>query len=560
MKKIISIVMAVVMMMTVMSTAVSVSAASASTAIPGTNISYTLQNGTLTVNGEGEIPNYTNTQNAPWGSYNIKNTISRIIIGSGITAIGNYAFSNLDNLTTVMLFAEGRLKRIGDYAFFYDCSLMSIDIPKSVQTVGEHSFYHCEKLSDIKTDASASFATYAFAHCDMIGSVNAPNAKYFGKYCFTDSSNLSTFNAPKATLGERVFGFDSNVKNVTCGSLENYALSNAKKITKLGLKNAKFIGQYALYGCTGLKRISSDATSVGNFAFEDCILLKTVSLPKATTIGISAFAYLPELTNVALGKVKNIKEHAFNRCYKLKKVSGCNNIVTVGASAFYGCEKMTGSFGAKNIISVGSCAFYGCKSLKSTFSFKKVKKIESYAFLACSNIKTNTLGSKLKSLGSDAFSGCSKITSIYVPSTCKDVGYTPFSTVKNFKRTSSSYFEYKYDSANPKIKVVCDKNSAMYKFVKARSWYKYKLGIAVKSVKLNATKLTLKKGRTFKLKAYLSPKNASNKSILLKTSNKKVATIASNGVIKGIKKGKCKITVTAKDGSRKSKSVAVTVK
>lgn len=71
MKKIISIVMAVVMMMTVMSTVVSVSAASASTAIPGTNISWNItSNGTLTFSGTGDIPNYSSFGDAPWASYN----------------------------------------------------------------------------------------------------------------------------------------------------------------------------------------------------------------------------------------------------------------------------------------------------------------------------------------------------------------------------------------------------------------------------------------------------------------------------------------------------------
>ena len=50
------------------------------------------------------------------------------------------------------------------------------------------------------------------------------------------------------------------------------------------------------------------------------------------------------------------------------------------------------------------------------------------------------------------------------------------------------------------------------------------------------------------------------KKVTVRSSNTKIATINSKGVIKGIKKGKCKITVTARDGSQKSKTVIVTVK
>lgn len=63
-----------------------------------------------------------------------------------------------------------------------------------------------------------------------------------------------------------------------------------------------------------------------------------------------------------------------------------------------------------------------------------------------------------------------------------------------------------------------------------------------KKIKLNRRKLTLKKGKTFKLKVTLTPKNSQDK-IIYKTSNKKVAKVSKSGKIKAIKKGKTNITV-----------------
>lgn len=82
----------------------------------------------------------------------------------------------------------------------------------------------------------------------------------------------------------------------------------------------------------------------------------------------------------------------------------------------------------------------------------------------------------------------------------------------------------------------------------------------VTSIKLNAAKKTIYNGKAFTLKATVNPKNAANKAVTYKTSNKKIATVTAKGVVKGIKPGKATITVTAKDGSKKSAKCIVTVK
>ena len=63
-----------------------------------------------------------------------------------------------------------------------------------------------------------------------------------------------------------------------------------------------------------------------------------------------------------------------------------------------------------------------------------------------------------------------------------------------------------------------------------------------KKIKLNRTKLTLKKGKTFRLKVTLTPINSRDR-ITYVTSNKKVVKVYRNGRIKALKKGKAKITV-----------------
>lgn len=82
----------------------------------------------------------------------------------------------------------------------------------------------------------------------------------------------------------------------------------------------------------------------------------------------------------------------------------------------------------------------------------------------------------------------------------------------------------------------------------------------VTSIKLNAAKKTIYNGKSFTLKATVNPKNAANKAVTYKSSNRKIATVTSKGVVKGIKPGRVVITVTAKDGSKKVAKCTVTVK
>ena len=68
------------------------------------------------------------------------------------------------------------------------------------------------------------------------------------------------------------------------------------------------------------------------------------------------------------------------------------------------------------------------------------------------------------------------------------------------------------------------------------------------------------KNKTIKFAVTVVPSNANNKGLTYSSSNKKVATVNSKGVVKGIKAGTVTITAKAKDGSRKVVKLTVKVK
>ena len=86
-----------------------------------------------------------------------------------------------------------------------------------------------------------------------------------------------------------------------------------------------------------------------------------------------------------------------------------------------------------------------------------------------------------------------------------------------------------------------------------------KYGVA-KAVKVNKTKATIKKGKTFKIKASEIKKDKKirrHRAICYESSNTKIATVNSKGKVKGVKKGKCTIYVYAQNGVYKTVNIKV---
>ena len=83
---------------------------------------------------------------------------------------------------------------------------------------------------------------------------------------------------------------------------------------------------------------------------------------------------------------------------------------------------------------------------------------------------------------------------------------------------------------------------------------------AVKKVKLIAKTKKIKVKKSTTIKAVLSPSKGISKEVSWTSSNPKIATVNAKGKVTGIKKGKVKITATAKDGSGRKAKITIQVK
>ena len=84
--------------------------------------------------------------------------------------------------------------------------------------------------------------------------------------------------------------------------------------------------------------------------------------------------------------------------------------------------------------------------------------------------------------------------------------------------------------------------------------------VKVSKVTLNKTSASMIKGDNLTLKATVTPTNATNKAVVWKSSNTKVATVSSTGKVTAKAAGTVAITCTAKDGSGKKATCRITVR
>ncbi|MDO4337052.1 MAG: penicillin-binding Tp47 domain C-containing protein [Eubacteriales bacterium] len=139
--------------------------------------------------------------------------------------------------------------------------------------------------------------------------------------------------------------------------------------------------------------------------------------------------------------------------------------------------------------------------------------------------------------------------------------YTKGTTTVTLKLTKNVSGKITYSTSNKKVATVSSKGVVTAKktgtvTITAKSGnYKATCKITVKnpSLKLAKTSASVKKGKTVTVKATATPAGK----VTYKTANKKIATVTSKGVVKGISRGKTTITVTCNGVSKK---FTVTVK
>ena len=176
-------------------------------------------------------------------------------------------------------------------------------------------------------------------------------------------------------------------------------------------------------------------TSIGDYAFNQCRSLTSVTIPNSvTSIGGAAFCLCTSLTSVDIpNSVTSIGRSAFSDCYGLTSVTIPNSVTSIEYNAFTRCNLLTSVTIGNSVTSIGHEAFYNCSSLTSVTIGNSVTSIGFYAFTYCSSLTSVTIPNSVTSIGVSAFFGCSALTSVTIGSGTSDIYYNAFAKCKNLK-------------------------------------------------------------------------------------------------------------------------------
>ena len=129
---------------------------------------FTSSDGTLTISGTGNMPDYESGSDVPW--YSRRGEIKKVVIENGVKNIGNKAFRDCVKLTSVEI--PSSVTSIGDDAFSGCYNLTSVEIPNFVTSIGNWAFEDCPLITSIEIPSSVtSIGDMAFNKCYRLNSV-----------------------------------------------------------------------------------------------------------------------------------------------------------------------------------------------------------------------------------------------------------------------------------------------------------------------------------------------------------------------------------------------------
>lgn len=276
----------------------------------------------------------------------VDRTISQAIDSMGsISTIGPYAFAYCDQLTVASFPSVTNIESfafvschelssvympsvtsVGGSAFQRCSKLLSVDFPK-LSYVAPYAFFSCSGLSTVRFSELSSIASSIFASCSSLTSVDIPNAQYIGSYAFARCPNLRYVDFPKLSdMGGNAFASCGIQEAVfpLLSSVPQYAFDNCSLMKSAILENATGVGWGTFRSCWSLVSVSLPvAHTLGSSAFTNCNKLKTIVLPDAVYIYNYAFLKNESLSTVILGYNNYgtasgfLSTYAFSGCYRL---------------------------------------------------------------------------------------------------------------------------------------------------------------------------------------------------------------------------------------------------
>ena len=466
------------------------------------------------------------------------NSLTEVKLGTAAPSFNSNPFNDSAELKSFSVSADNKLYTAADGVLYSKDKTKllaypmnkgtSFTVPSNVRIIGNSAFRCSKNLESVKiSEGVTEIQNGAFAYCNKLAEINFPSTIDTIGDSMVFEQNKWMDELPDGLFYIGKFAY-------------KYVGKCPEKVTvKSGTEE---INSYCFYNQSTLKQISlpDSLKTIGNDAFSETGLTSVKIPDSVTKLGSSAFYQCEDLESITLSRsLKTVDSFAVSWNDKLKKLvipDGVelldefalfalpNTLVYVPASvttikyAAVGCYNPDG----KAVINVPN---YRVKGFKDS-------KIEAYCE-SCGFTFEEITNDDNPYLPPTTVTLKSNKASLYISGTCGIKA-----TVENpVGKTTYTCSDTKVAKVSSTGTVRAIKAGKAYITVSNNGVSK-RFAVTVKSPKLNKTKITLKKNKTFALKITGKVGNAT-----FKTSNKKVAKVSSKGSVRAIKKGKARITV-----------------
>ena len=248
-----------------------------------------------------------------------------VVIPTNVTTVGYSAFKRCSSLTTVTFEKESQLKTIGGdyyYGAFSDCTaLTSIEIPASVETIGNTAFSDCSSLATVTFEKGSRLKTIgnnAYYRCTSLTSIEIPaSVETIEKKAFMHCSSLATVTFEKGSQLKTIAGDSYDGAFSDCTALTSIEIpASVETIEATAFKRCSKLATVTFEKGSQLKTIGGGYSSSSHFgtysdyygAFSDCSSLTSIEIPASVeTIEATAFKRCSKLTTITFEKGSLLK-------------------------------------------------------------------------------------------------------------------------------------------------------------------------------------------------------------------------------------------------------------
>lgn len=298
---------------------------------------------------------------------------------------------------------------IGGSSFAYS-AVKEIIFHRNLVMIGEYAFEECVLLEKMsfnlggKSSLMTVMGTYAFLNCVSLASIEIPpTVQFIGNGCFSGTA-IEEVSLPigLSIFGDSVFANCYNLRTIVTNS-DTFIVRDGVLYQKVGDASYTLMCYPAALPAEKFT-MPDEVTEIAFNAFAGTKNLKEVVMNSMVSLPQRAFSYSLSLETIDLSNVYIISDMAFYGCSHLKNIHFGKNLSSIGMLAFYGTG-ITEIEIPESVLMLDYLAFSACSDLRLVSIPESSKVIlEVAVFYGDTNLEKLVINSSDVILGEDSLS------------------------------------------------------------------------------------------------------------------------------------------------------------